>query len=99
MPVLKDIAEQSLPAARQGKVLTVSEVSQDIKLILENSFPEIWIEGEISNFKAYPSGHFYFTLKDEKASLQAVIFGAAHKQIKFKFEGYKDIKPLLPWRR
>ena len=66
---------------------TVSEITQEIKLILQNAFTEVWVEGEISNFRAYPSGHFYFTLKDEKALLQAVMFGAAYnKDIKFKFE-------------
>ncbi|PIQ88970.1 MAG: exodeoxyribonuclease VII large subunit [Candidatus Omnitrophica bacterium CG11_big_fil_rev_8_21_14_0_20_42_13] len=73
--------------SKERKVLTVSQLTQDIKLILENTFSDVWVEGEISNFKAYPSGHFYFTLKDENAAINAVIFGASfNKQIKFKFE-------------
>jgi exodeoxyribonuclease VII large subunit len=69
-------------------IYTVSELTQDIKTILQNTFACVWVEGEISNFKAHPvSGHFYFSLKDETAILQAVVFGGANnKQIKFKLE-------------
>ncbi len=67
-------------------IYTVSQITQDIKLILENTFGEVWVEGEISNFKAYPSGHFYFTLKDEGAVLPTVMFKNANKDIKFKIE-------------
>ncbi len=65
---------------------TVSEVTQDIKLILENTFGEVWVEGEVSNFKAPASGHFYFTLKDEGAVLAAAMFKNANKDVKFKIE-------------
>jgi exodeoxyribonuclease VII large subunit len=68
------------------RVYTVSEITQDIKLILENTFGEVWVEGEVSNFKAYPSGHFYFTLKDEGAVLATAMFKNANKDVKFKIE-------------
>ncbi len=67
-------------------VYTVSQITQDIKLILENTFGEVWVEGEVSNFKAYPSGHFYFTLKDEGAVLAAAMFKNVNKDVKFKIE-------------
>lgn len=69
-------------------IYTVSELTQDIKVILQNTFACVWVEGEISNFKAHPvSGHYYFSLKDERAILQAVMFGGANnKEIKFKLE-------------
>jgi len=67
-------------------IYTVSEITQDIKLILENTFGEVWVEGEVSNFKAYPSGHFYFTLKDKACVLSAAMFRYANKEIKFKIE-------------
>lgn len=67
-------------------VYTVSEITQDIKLTLENTFGEVWVEGEVSNFKAYPSGHFYFTLKDEGAVLATAMFKNANKDVKFKIE-------------
>ncbi|MDD4980420.1 MAG: exodeoxyribonuclease VII large subunit [Candidatus Omnitrophica bacterium] len=67
-------------------IYTISEVTRDIKIILENTFGEVWIEAEVSNFKAYPSGHFYFTLKDEGALLAAAMFKNANKAVKFKIE-------------
>lgn len=75
--------------ANSGKgqhVYTISEITRDIKIILENTFGEVWIEGEVSNFKAYPSGHFYFTLKDEGALLPTAMFKNANKDVKFKIE-------------
>lgn len=67
-------------------IYTVSEITQDIKLILENTFGEVWVEGEISNFRAVTSGHFYFSLKDKDAVLAAAIFSRVNKDIKFKLE-------------
>jgi exodeoxyribonuclease VII large subunit len=55
-------------------VLTVSELTNAIKHCLEGSFPSIWLEGEISNFKQQTSGHLYFTLKDSGAQISAVMF-------------------------
>jgi len=85
----KDTADLFASQASQKKdkhVYTVSQVTQDIKVILENTFGEVWIEGEVSNFKAYPSGHFYFTLKDEGAVLATAMFKNANKDVKFKIE-------------
>ncbi len=73
------------------KVYTVSEITQEIKIILESSFGQVWVEGEVSNFKAYPSGHFYFTLKDNQAVLAAVIFSQANRQLKFKLQDGQKI--------
>lgn len=71
---------------KQRHIYTVSELTQDIKLILENTFAEVWVEGEVSNFKRATSGHFYFTLKDQAAVLAAVMFSRANKELKFKIE-------------
>ncbi|MDD4899355.1 MAG: exodeoxyribonuclease VII large subunit [Candidatus Omnitrophica bacterium] len=70
----------------QKQVFTVSQVTQDIKIILENTFPEIWVEGEVSNFSAQPSGHFYFSLKDASAVLDAAMFSRANRDLKFQIE-------------
>ena len=47
--------------------LTVSDLTSEIKNILESNFPELFVQGEISNFMHHNSGHMYFTLKDDKA--------------------------------
>jgi len=86
----KDTADLFLtktdPQRAKKHIYTVSEITKDIKLILENTFGEVWIEAEISNFKAYESGHFYFTLKDEHAVLSAVMFSRVNKELPFKIE-------------
>ncbi|MDR1696221.1 MAG: exodeoxyribonuclease VII large subunit [Endomicrobium sp.] len=57
-------------------IYTVSQISNEIKHVLEGSYPEIWLRGEISNYKLYGSGHAYFSLKDENSQIKAVIFDA-----------------------
>lgn len=66
-------------------IYTVSEITQAIKGLLEN-IKEIWLEGEISNFKAASSGHFYFSLKDQNSLIMAAMFANANKGLKFKPE-------------
>ena len=67
-------------------IYTVSKLTQDIKLILENSFASIWLEAEISNFTHHLSGHMYFSLKDENAIISACLFRNINQGIKFKLE-------------
>ncbi|MDR2772484.1 MAG: exodeoxyribonuclease VII large subunit [Elusimicrobiota bacterium] len=55
-------------------VYTVSQINLEIKSLLSDAFPAIWLEGEISNFKSYSSGHFYFNLKDEYSHIRAVMY-------------------------
>lgn len=68
------------------KIYTVSELNANIKSLLEEQFPFIWIIAEISNFRTPLSGHFYFTLKDEESQLNAVMFRGQQQQLKFKPE-------------
>ena len=65
-------------------VLTVSELSAQLRAVLEDRFPAVWVEGEISNFKVYTSGHAYFTLKDETAQLRCVLFRNRTRRIRFE---------------
>jgi len=67
------------------RVLTISELNGQVHELLESSFPELWVEGEISNCKAYPSGHTYLSLKDDKAQVRAVLFKGSTFGVKFKF--------------
>ncbi len=57
-----------------AKVLTVAELTRAIRGALETKFGAVWVQGEISNYKLHPSGHQYFTLKDERAAIACVIF-------------------------
>jgi exodeoxyribonuclease VII large subunit len=65
------------------KIYTVRELTEKIKALLEESYPFVWIQGEISNFRVPSSGHFYFTLKDEAAQISAVMFRGQNKNLKF----------------
>ena len=73
------------------RVLTISELNAQVHQLLEASFPELWIEGEISNCKAYPSGHTYLTLKDESSQVRAVLFKSASFGVKFKLQDGQKI--------
>ena len=64
-------------------VYTVSELTKELKVILEDSFPGVWIEGEVSNYKLHTSGHIYFTLKDEFSQLRAIIWKEIATRFKF----------------
>jgi len=57
--------------------------------MLERRFVDIWVEGELSNYKTSPAGHLYFTLKDDKAQLPAVCFRNAARLLRFKPENGK----------
>ena len=67
-------------------ILTVSELTRDIKEILEDRFPDIWVEGEISNVRTPPSGHIYFTLKDDASQIRAVLFKMQARTLRFVAE-------------
>ena len=57
-----------------AKVLTVAELTRPSAASLETKFGAVWVQGEISNYKMHPSGHQYFTLKDQRAAIACVIF-------------------------
>lgn len=68
-------------------IYTVSQITQEIGVIFENTFGfGVWVEGEVSNFKAATSGHFYFSLKDNSAVLTAAMFARANRELKFKLQ-------------
>ncbi len=66
------------------KVFTVIEITRKIRSLLEGSFGNIWVSGEISNYRKAASGHIYFTLKDESAVIKAVLFKGYQQNIHFK---------------
>ena len=74
--------------SEQQQVLTVSELNGFIKDILENVPPlsNIMVRGELSNYKIYPSGHHYFTLKDGDSALKCVMFKGSAMKLRFRPE-------------
>ncbi len=72
--------KQNKSVQAHAAAMTVSEITAKIKGTLESDFIEIWVKGEISNLKMASSGHVYFSLKDEGATLASAAFGWARKK-------------------
>jgi len=75
----------SVPAPNvvSTQILTVSQVTREIRNLLEGTYPKVWIEGEISNLRVVHSGHAYFTLKDASSQLRSVMFRSSWRQLPF----------------
>jgi exodeoxyribonuclease VII large subunit len=67
-------------------VLTVTQLTNQLRDTLENAFQQVYVVGEVSNAKVYPSGHWYFSLKDKESTLSCVSFKSANSQLKFRLE-------------
>ena len=67
-------------------LLTVSELTKQIRLNLEQQFRSVWVEGEISNLRCPSSGHHYFTLKDRSSQIRAVLFRSQAERVKFALQ-------------
>lgn len=65
------------------EILTVGDLNRAIAASLEERFDSVWVSGEISNFKAYDSGHWYFSLKDEEGQIRCVMFRGRNGQVGF----------------
>lgn len=82
--MLKPVLQPKKPTER--RYLTVSELNRRIKNILETNVGSTLIEGEISNFTAAASGHWYFTLKDQQAQVKCTMWRGRNQQLKFRPE-------------
>ena len=74
--------ESPPPPAR--RVLTVTELTTQIRTLLEERFFEVWVEGELSNCRIWNTGHMYFTLKDSSAQIRGAMFRMAMSRLRFK---------------
>ncbi|HKS15866.1 MAG TPA: exodeoxyribonuclease VII large subunit [Planctomycetota bacterium] len=82
-------AESLFPEER--KALSVTDLTRRIKKILEDNLRFVWVAGEISNFKSYPSGHLYFTLKDEESQISCVIWKGNALRLPFEPENGLEV--------
>lgn len=84
-PLQIEFAEQvQAPMKNEPLVLSIEQLNVQIKQLLENQIATVWVQGEISNFKPHTSGHFYFSLKDAKSQITAVMFRGHNSKLKFK---------------
>ncbi len=72
-----------MPQPANTRILTVSEITRMIKSSLEESFPQVWVQGEISNFRRHSSGHLYFTIKDEEAQISGLMWRSRAENLLF----------------
>jgi exodeoxyribonuclease VII large subunit len=76
----------------ERRPVSVSELTSQIRGTLEKRFAAVWVEGEISNFRAHSSGHWYFTLKDEFAQLRSVCYRSSNQRIRFRLEDGMQVR-------
>jgi exodeoxyribonuclease VII large subunit len=72
--------------ANKAHILTITQLTFQIKGLLEGSFPDVWVEGELSNLSVPQSGHSYFTLKDHQSQIRAVLFRSSQRFLKFTLQ-------------
>ena len=76
-------AQRQLGALPADRVRSVSQVAAAARLLVEERFRLVWIGGEVSNFRRYASGHWYFSLKDDRAQLRCVMFANRNRFVRF----------------
>lgn len=76
----------SFPEANPRRVWPVGQLVGEVRSHIEREYSDVWVEGEISNFRAAPSGHLYFTLKDSEAQLPIVLFRRQALLLRFRPE-------------
>lgn len=77
-------AARTAAAARRAFVYTVSQLAAEARIAIEERFGRVWIEGEISNFRPYASGHWYFSLKDQRARVRCVMFASRNRFVRVR---------------
>ena len=72
------------PARTERDVYSVSRLNKEVRLLLESGLPQLWLEGELSNFAAPASGHWYFSLKDSTAQVRCAMWRQRNTQVRFR---------------
>jgi exodeoxyribonuclease VII large subunit len=80
------VHDSPVTEVKMDKIYSVTELSGEIKYLLETGFPYIWVEGEISSLRQPVSGHVYFNLKDAESQIRVVLFRNVAGGLKFKLE-------------
>jgi exodeoxyribonuclease VII large subunit len=83
-----------LGSVGQEKIYTVTEITREIRGILEESFPAVWVEGEVSNYTLHSSGHRYFSLKDENAQIRCTLWRFRGERLTFEPEDGMEVMAL-----
>ncbi|MBN2857199.1 MAG: exodeoxyribonuclease VII large subunit [Candidatus Delongbacteria bacterium] len=89
---LQDEPKEEKLTVKEDIVFSVHELTMKIKGLLEPGFCDIWVEGEISNYKKHSSGHHYFSLKDEKAVISCVMWRSTGDKLSFSPDNGQKVK-------
>ena len=73
-----------IPQKPNREIMSISELNRQVKTLIEDGFPPLWVEAELSNLSQPSSGHLYFTLKDEKAQVRCAMFRGRNRFLQFK---------------
>jgi exodeoxyribonuclease VII large subunit len=73
------------------KVLTVGELSREVKGLLEDAFPSVWVSGEVSNLSRPASGHVYLTLKDQESQFRSVLYRGVALRLRFDLQNGMEV--------
>ncbi|MBI2187833.1 MAG: exodeoxyribonuclease VII large subunit [Acidobacteria bacterium] len=76
-------ADAAAETPEPRRILTVSELTARLRVLLEERFADVWVEGELSNSRVWNTGHMYFTLKDAGAQIRGVMFRSALRALRF----------------
>jgi exodeoxyribonuclease VII large subunit len=79
-----DFGSPAGPGSARRRALSVSELTERVRGVLETEFVDVWVEGEISNLKQAGSGHIYFSLKDDRAQIRAVVWRTDARLLRFR---------------
>lgn len=80
-----------MPSQQNSNIYTVSRLNSEVRLLLENEMGIVWLIGEISNFSAPVSGHWYLTLKDSRAQVKCAMFRGNNRRVTFRPENGKQV--------
>ena len=83
---------------KNTNIISVTELNTSAKKLLEKDFSSIWVSGEVSNFRSYDSGHWYFKIKDDNSELQCVMFKFRNNSINKRPVSYTHLTlPTTPY--
>ena len=84
-PLFPPASDRATPApAKERDIYSVSRLNKEVRLLLESGLPVLWLEGELSNFAAPASGHWYFSLKDSGAQVRCAMWRQRNSQVRFR---------------
>jgi exodeoxyribonuclease VII large subunit len=84
LPLFPAGSDRSPAPPRERDVYSVSRLNKEVRLLLESGLPMLWLEGELSNFAAPASGHWYFSLKDSAAQVRCAMWRQRNTQVRFR---------------